>query len=632
MPDARDDLTTDDLAAGGALPPTVGVPPRRPRKPRRTTAPRIVAPANARGEGVSAAEVRPIEFRAIRVDPDKGIVYGVAYPAWDPEPGATYDLAALDGRVDSWGTFMRARTVEALAHAYLAECSRVDEMHDQVPGAGVPVESHIARGPAAEAVAVPDGSWLLGVRVADEALPAVRSGKLTGFSIDVYARRKPCAVRVRGTGDAPDLNGVTEPPFFPKTTRVDGEAELRLDELLDPTPNFVSIVDRPATGYAFEARRAPGPRGEIRFHVDGAPDVVLRAPGSPAASDDHAPATRGWLRALLAPVLRALGRDPAAALADGTPPPAPQEDPVPTPTPAPAETRSRIARAMGGPLDFATEMQAHEIAEETWEASMCLYDVISSIICTPQAFSSPQAMLEELARQMNAYLAHLAEAFSDGEMDDAAESRAAIVRHAVACLAALPGVEQRAGRKYSDTTANAILAAYDAIKALADDVRAEQEKAKPKTDDGAMGTIAPIACAEPNPLEEALAAARAEIAALAEQRAAVEKAATETAASARAEADAATQRAAALEGQIAEMRAAAEKDATEAAAKLAAVESALAVECGRVAELEARRAPSGQVGSDASLTGPAQSSPAFEQRWLSEALPEHLRRRVQRSG
>jgi 2'-5' RNA ligase len=282
----RDDATDASLTAGGGgLPPTVGVPAgKRPKKsPLKllpVDQPRVIAPgsANPRAEDVSttapqASPQREFRFstRILRADTARKVVYGVVYPPFDPKAGQSYPIETINDVVDTWGTFMRPSTVEEMAHSFLRFSRNIDQQHDATTRAGDPIESYIAD----DKSEFTPGAWILVVKVADDIWPKVTSGELNGFSIDVLAGRIPTAVKVTGRGKTVDLNGVTEPPFFPRETTVDGEATLRLDELVDTRPYFVSLVGAAANRRDFERRATEFP--VVRFQPEQPMSVESRS-------------------------------------------------------------------------------------------------------------------------------------------------------------------------------------------------------------------------------------------------------------------------------------------------------------------------------------------------------------------
>lgn len=135
-------------------------------------------------------------------------------------------VVATPNKVDGHGEVIPPEVIRKAAHDYLAHYRQTDDNHDLRPllgGAspGVPVESYITphdatfetpRGPKT----VPAGSWMLGVKVTDDALWAkVKSGKTTGFSIWGRALKRrvssddPSLANVRKTSD--EAAAIAEP-------------------------------------------------------------------------------------------------------------------------------------------------------------------------------------------------------------------------------------------------------------------------------------------------------------------------------------------------------------------------------------------------------------------------------------
>ena len=200
----------------------------------------------------------------LRADIAAKIVKGEVYPPFSPDSDHEYDVAEVQRHVDTWGTFVRPKTLEKLAQDYLQFYRNVDKMHDRTTRAGDPVESFIA--PADSKDNTP-GSWVMAVKVSDAVWPMVEQRKLTGFSIDVLARRVPTWVRVKGEGKLPDLSGAVGPGVPPREAVVRGSAILRMDELVDIQPNFVSLVDRAANRRSFEMRSAAGAQAAEPEHL-----------------------------------------------------------------------------------------------------------------------------------------------------------------------------------------------------------------------------------------------------------------------------------------------------------------------------------------------------------------------------
>lgn len=115
---------------------------------------------------------------------DRRYVLGVAYPA---------------DALDLHGEYMTADTVEATAWEYLQDGGRQVGLYhsDGTMGHGQVVESYIHRGPdwqtvdaSGTAQVVKAGDWLLGVIFDDQTWPLVKSGRITGWSIDGTGRRR----------------------------------------------------------------------------------------------------------------------------------------------------------------------------------------------------------------------------------------------------------------------------------------------------------------------------------------------------------------------------------------------------------------------------------------------------------
>ena len=108
------------------------------------------------------------QIRVSKVDDDRRLVYGVVY-----EPDVP----------DSHGDFMRADTIEDMAHRFLSKAlvHNIDTNHDLEANGSVVVESFIARSNDPD---FPVGAWVLGVYVPDDDRWAeVKKGELGGFSL-----------------------------------------------------------------------------------------------------------------------------------------------------------------------------------------------------------------------------------------------------------------------------------------------------------------------------------------------------------------------------------------------------------------------------------------------------------------
>lgn len=122
-------------------------------------------------------------FRVVKAVAERRYVLGLAYPA-----------AKLDGHDE----FVTPETVENAAWGYLADGGRqIGLQHmDGTVGHATVVESYIYRGPDWETVdaqgnkqTIRAGDWLLGAIFDEPAWRLVKSGKVTGWSIDGLGSR-----------------------------------------------------------------------------------------------------------------------------------------------------------------------------------------------------------------------------------------------------------------------------------------------------------------------------------------------------------------------------------------------------------------------------------------------------------
>jgi hypothetical protein len=127
-------------------------------------------------------------YAVVKADAERKYTLGVAYPASalrKPSKDAHGDFATadeLEGAAWDYMRRLRKATDEGLPGIQHAEGSG---------GAGEPVESYIYRGPrwkVADQVVEP-GDWMLGVIWSDDAWQLIKSGKLTGYSIQGTALR-----------------------------------------------------------------------------------------------------------------------------------------------------------------------------------------------------------------------------------------------------------------------------------------------------------------------------------------------------------------------------------------------------------------------------------------------------------
>lgn len=112
-------------------------------------------------------------------------------PADADDPDRKVWAAVLKpGEADAHGDLVPEPEIEAAAHTYLKEFRKVDSDHDLLDGEGEPIESYIVRDgpdefetPDGTTKSYPEGTWIMGVELSDEAWKRVEDGELTGFSI-----------------------------------------------------------------------------------------------------------------------------------------------------------------------------------------------------------------------------------------------------------------------------------------------------------------------------------------------------------------------------------------------------------------------------------------------------------------
>lgn len=167
---------------------------------------------------------RHVPFSIRRIEGDRALVEGIAYLSLDPEKGVSVPKSEAELRVDSWGTFMRRETLETMAHRFLEYARKADSQHDHGV-IGDLVESYLTR---EGDPTYPPNVWVAKVKVHDaDVIAQLDDGTLTGFSIEILASRRDVKIDVEGVG------------------------VVKVGELLDPIPLFLSLVDRPAINQPF---------------------------------------------------------------------------------------------------------------------------------------------------------------------------------------------------------------------------------------------------------------------------------------------------------------------------------------------------------------------------------------------
>jgi hypothetical protein len=130
----------------------------------------------------------------------------------DPER-KVFAAVLKPGEEDAHGDLPPEPEIESAAHAWMKESRKMDSDHDLLDGEGVPIESYIVRGdpdgfttPDGNTREYPEGTWILGAELSEEAWKRVENGELTGFSIYGGATRiNPDALRTEEQKQANEI-------------------------------------------------------------------------------------------------------------------------------------------------------------------------------------------------------------------------------------------------------------------------------------------------------------------------------------------------------------------------------------------------------------------------------------------
>jgi len=157
----------------------------------RSDYPWVVAPNGIEHEVIDVAEELGktlTTYNVVKSDNESRYTLGVVYPAH---------------KLDAHKDFATTATVEKACWGFLANAKGVGLYHkDGTDGAGQPVESYIYRGPdwtfqqkdengvvKSEQI-VKAGDWLMGVVWSEKAWDDVKSGRITGYSLQGWAKRQ----------------------------------------------------------------------------------------------------------------------------------------------------------------------------------------------------------------------------------------------------------------------------------------------------------------------------------------------------------------------------------------------------------------------------------------------------------
>lgn len=155
--------------------------PWRPGENRLTTADVLLSKAGATPVTVMDADADPSTDAADSDDETDGET--------DPQR-KVWAAVLVPGRADAHGDLVPEPEIERAAHDYMKHYRKVDADHDLLDGEGVPIESYIIRNgpeefttPDGTTFEYPEGTWIMGVELAESAWTRVQNGDLTGFSI-----------------------------------------------------------------------------------------------------------------------------------------------------------------------------------------------------------------------------------------------------------------------------------------------------------------------------------------------------------------------------------------------------------------------------------------------------------------
>lgn len=136
----------------------------------------------AKSEEAEARETSRASVTFKRVSDDEQIVFGEVY---------------APDEIDTHGEMMLAEDVRLIGHRFLAgELQKsIDIMHDNRVIKAVAVESFIAR---AGDTWFTEGAWVVATFIEDpEAWAAVKSGKLSGYSLEAMVYRVPAVAEIQ---------------------------------------------------------------------------------------------------------------------------------------------------------------------------------------------------------------------------------------------------------------------------------------------------------------------------------------------------------------------------------------------------------------------------------------------------
>lgn len=168
-----------------------------------------------------------LHAKITRVDKTRRVVYAQVYnQPWDPDPNAKVTRADIDRHVDTYDTFMTQGDIEFLAHRFLEVSRAVDVEHDEIAGAGTPVESFIVRSDDGKGWGYPGGrweerAWVMGTRVDEDEQwkkvergidePEATTDVIRGYSISAIVKKEERYVLVEDDGQKVERDDTPAP-------------------------------------------------------------------------------------------------------------------------------------------------------------------------------------------------------------------------------------------------------------------------------------------------------------------------------------------------------------------------------------------------------------------------------------
>lgn len=154
------------------------------------------------GFATLASNVVKVDFglRALAARSLKSDSQQVAIKKLDADEQLVFGEVYAPGFPDSQGDFMSAESIRTMAYEFMRKSAmgNIDTQHSQTPNGSYVVENFIAR--PDDSLYIP-GSWVMGVKCADDVWPLVKSGELNGFSLDGMAVRQPVILEI----DMPEI-------------------------------------------------------------------------------------------------------------------------------------------------------------------------------------------------------------------------------------------------------------------------------------------------------------------------------------------------------------------------------------------------------------------------------------------